>query len=318
VQNVSTGVIIRSDGIVLTPFHPLKGAGEVQVRLRDGEIYDQTDLIGFDERRDVAALHFSASGLSFLSCAALDDALSGDKIHVLDADGAMAWSSSDGVLGSVRLADDVLGAGNGYRVIQFMAPVPQGALGGALVNSRGQLLGIITASPNPAAPQFAVPAESVAGLSTQGLHRVLGSGKNLAPPPNILNGGTAPEEPAAPAVALARARSLRVTSKTTFFTPFMLQKELLNNPEFRTLEIKVLDGNRGGELLVEVDRPVFTYDFTFSVSDSHSGIVLSTGKVTAIDGPHAAKGIARKFVQELERSRAEQAQGNRQEAVRAQ
>ena len=56
VQSVSTGVIIRSDGIVLTAYHPLKGAQEVQVRLSDGEIYDQVDLMGFDERRDVAAL----------------------------------------------------------------------------------------------------------------------------------------------------------------------------------------------------------------------------------------------------------------------
>ena len=56
VQSVSAGVIIRSDGIVLTAYRPLKSAQEVQVRLRDGEVYDQVSLMGFDERRDVAAL----------------------------------------------------------------------------------------------------------------------------------------------------------------------------------------------------------------------------------------------------------------------
>ena len=40
VQSVTMGVVIRSDGVVLTPYHPLKTAQEVQVRLRDGEIYD--------------------------------------------------------------------------------------------------------------------------------------------------------------------------------------------------------------------------------------------------------------------------------------
>jgi hypothetical protein len=46
---------------------------------------------------------------------------------------------------------------------------------------------------------------------------------------------------------------------------------------------------------------------TYSVSDSHTGTVLATGKVIAIDGPHAAQGVARKLVQELEKARAVQA-----------
>ena len=46
VQSVSAGVLIRPDGILLTAYHPLKGAQEVQVRLRDGEVYDQVELVG--------------------------------------------------------------------------------------------------------------------------------------------------------------------------------------------------------------------------------------------------------------------------------
>jgi hypothetical protein len=92
-----------------------------------------------------------------------------------------------------------------------------------------------------------------------------------------------------------------------YFTPFMLEKELLNNAEFRNLGIRVLEDNHDVDLLVKVDRPVFTYDFTYSVTDSHSGTVVATGKVTAIDGPHAAQGIGRKVLQELEKARAVQA-----------
>ena len=320
VQSVSAGVVIRADGIVLTAYHPLKGAAEVQVRLRDGEVYDQVDLIGFDERRDVAALHFAASGLAFLPGAALEEAVSGDKIHVLNADGAMAWTTSEGVLGPVRLADEVLGAGYGYRVIQFMAALPLGALGGALVNSRGQLLGIITGSPNAAGQQFAVPVESVAGLPAQGLHVAMGTGRNLALPAMVTKQGSAPEEQPSPTTALVSARTLRVTSNTTFFTPFMLDKELLANTEFRGLGLNLIDAsNRKVELLVNVDRPLFTYDFTFSLSDAQTGLVLATGKVTAIDGPHAAEGIAKKFVQELKKARAGQAtHADQREAASAQ
>jgi hypothetical protein len=316
VLSVSTGVIVRSDGIVLTAYRPLKGAQEVQVRMWNGEVYDQVELMGFDERRDVAALHIPASGLAALSGAALEEAAPGDRIHVLDVNGMLAWSSSDGVLGPVRLADEFLGAGHGFRVIQFMASLPPGALGGALVSSRQQLLGIITGSPNTGRAQFAVPLASVAGLEAQGLRTALGNGKNLALPAAIPNPGPAAEAPSSPLAALAIAQTLRVTSKTSFFTPFMLEKELLDDSEFRALGLSVVNDNQGGELLVNIDRPLFTYDFTYAVSDSHSGIVLATGKVTAIDGPHAAQGIAKKLVQELEKARAVNAAlANRQEAL---
>jgi len=316
VLSVNTGVIIRPDGIVLTAYRPLRGAQEVQVRLRDGEVYDQVDMIGFDERRDVAALHFTASGLASLSGAALGEAMPGDKIHVLNPDGTWAWSFSDGVLGPVRLADEIMGAGHGFRVIQFMAALPLGALGGALVNSRGQLLGIITGSPNTGGVQFAVPVESVGGLPAQGLHLTLGAGRNLALPAVVPSLVSTREEQPNSITALANARTLRVTSKTTFFSPFMLEKELLSNPEFRALGISVLDGIRGGELLVNVDRPLLTYDFTYSMSDTRSGLVLATGKVIAIDGPHAAEAIAKELVQEVQKARAgQEAQANQQEAL---
>lgn len=224
VLSVSTGVIARSDGVVLTSYHPLKGAQEAQVRLPDGEVYDQVDLIGFVERRDVAALHFPASGLASLAGAPLEESRPGDKIHVLTVDGTMAWSSSEGVLGPVRPADEVLGAGHGYRVIQFTAPLPAGVAGGVLLNSRGQLLGIMTGSPNTGGQQFAVPVKSVAGLPAQGLHMALGTGKNLAPPLAITDSGPAPEEQPTPIAVLAEARTLRVTSNTAWFNPFMLQK----------------------------------------------------------------------------------------------
>jgi hypothetical protein len=331
VLSVSTGAIIRPDGILLTAYHAIKGAREVQVRLADGEIYDQVDLMGFDERRDVAALHFTASGLACFAGAPLEQALMGDKIHVLTADGTMAWSTSDGILGPVRLADEVMGAGHGYRVIQFMAPSPQGAIGGALVSSRGQLLGIITGSQTAGGPQFAVPLVSVAGLPAQGLHVALGTGKNLSPSAVVANAERAPEQQsttegqpgpdgqAASIATLAKARTLRVITKTVFFNPSVLQEDLTDDSEFRILGLSVANSFRGAELLVTVNRPLFTYDWTYSVNDPQTGAVLATGKVTAMDGARAAKGISRKLVQEFEKARAVQAaQENPQEALSVQ
>jgi len=306
VEGVTVGAIVRQDGIVLTAYRPLKGAEEVQVRLRDGEVYDQVEMIGFDERRDVAALHFTASGLSFLPGGTLEQASPGDKIHVLNVEGPTAWSIADGVLGPVRLADEILEAGHGYRVIQFMAELRPGARGGALIDSRGQLLGIITGSPNSVAGQFAVPVESVGGLAAQGLRVAFGVGRNLVLPATIPSQTRLSEDQPSSKCALATARSVRVMSKTTFLISFLLEQELMNNRGFRNLGINVLDGDRASDLLMVVDRPVFTYDFTYSLSDGRSGSVIGTGKVTAIDGAHAAPGIAKLFVQDVEQARTRQ------------
>jgi len=319
VLSVSAGVVVRADGIVLTAYRPLKGAQAVQLRLRDGEVYDQVDLLGFDERRDVAALHFFAAGLASVPSAPLQGATPSEKVRLVTADGTMAWSSYEGVLGPVRLADEIIGAGQGYRVIQFTSPSPVGAAGGALLNARGELLGIVPAFANASGQQFAIPVESVAGLASQGLRLRLGNGKNLMPPAAVSNSVTTPDGQAATLAALANAQTLRVTSKTTFFTPFMLEKELLNDSEFRALGLNVVSGYAGGELLVTVGRPLFTYDFTYSVSDARTSVVLATGKITAIDGPHAAQGIAKNLVRELERARALQpAQSNTQDLRDAQ
>jgi S1-C subfamily serine protease len=66
VAGVASGVIIRSDGVILTANHVVRGMREVQVRLKSGETYDQVELIASDERRDVAALRIPATGLPVL------------------------------------------------------------------------------------------------------------------------------------------------------------------------------------------------------------------------------------------------------------
>src|ERR1039458_1193654 len=52
----------RSDGVLLTSYHALKNAREVQVRLKSGETFDRAVLMGVDERRDVAAVRISEIG----------------------------------------------------------------------------------------------------------------------------------------------------------------------------------------------------------------------------------------------------------------
>ena len=65
-SSIGTGVVISNDGVLLTAFHAIKGAAEVQVRMANGEVFDRVELLGSDERRDVAALKISAGALPTL------------------------------------------------------------------------------------------------------------------------------------------------------------------------------------------------------------------------------------------------------------
>lgn len=62
-NTIATGTIVSKDGILLTALHIVKGAAEVQVRMANGDVFDHVELLGSDERRDVAALKIPAGSL---------------------------------------------------------------------------------------------------------------------------------------------------------------------------------------------------------------------------------------------------------------
>src|SRR5260370_35061451 len=66
VSGIGSGLIVRSDGILLTANHGLKAMREVQVRLKNGEVYDHVESVATDQRRDGAPLRSPAASLQWL------------------------------------------------------------------------------------------------------------------------------------------------------------------------------------------------------------------------------------------------------------
>jgi len=299
---ISTGVIVRPDGVILTAYHGIKNAREVQVRLHTGDAYDQAILIGTDERRDVAALRISARNLPTLPQGSGAEVNPGEAAFVVSNSSGLGWSASKGIFSASRLADEVPGAGQGYSVLQFTAPVSGGASGGPLVDSRGSLVGIITkgissgisgVQPGTA---FAVPIESVIGLADGTGNLALGSGGALQMPTNRPSPSSAALASASPTEILRAAKTIHVATRSMYFTPETLEKELVKQKGFENLGLMVVTDKRVADLLILVDRPLFTYTFTYSVTDSKTSILLDSGKVTAIDGGAAAGRIAKQLV----------------------
>ncbi len=115
---VGSGVIVRADGFILTAHHLVKGAREIQVRLRNGEIFDKAEIVGVDERRNVALLRINAAGLRTMPSGTIEESQVGARIFII-TNPTGETQITNTILNSVQLADSIQGSGNGYRVLQF-------------------------------------------------------------------------------------------------------------------------------------------------------------------------------------------------------
>ena len=105
---------------------------------------------------------------------------------------------------------------------------------------------------------------------------------------------------------LSKSRTFYINSDTKFFEEEQLQNALLKRTEFKTWELSIVDGwnNReAAELWIEIDRPLFTYTFTYEIMHRRTGKVLATGKVTAFDGNVAAPKLAERIIDDIKRAK---------------
>jgi hypothetical protein len=111
-----------------------------------------------------------------------------------------------------------------------------------------------------------------------------------------------------PRALLSRARTVYISSGTSFFEPVQLQNALRKRDEIDAWQLAIIDGfdkRNVADILIEVDRPLFTYTFTYKITHRGTGVVLAAGKVTAFDGNGAAPKLARRIVEDIQKARGE-------------
>ena len=141
-ESLGSGVIISSDGYILTANHVVEGADKVKVALSDGEKEFEAKVIGTDPPTDVAVLKIDAK--KDLPAVTLADS---DKLEVGDV--VLAIGNPFGVgqtltLGIVSALGRGLGITGYENFIQTDAAINPGNSGGALVDAQGRLIGINT------------------------------------------------------------------------------------------------------------------------------------------------------------------------------
>lgn len=139
-QVLGSGVIVSAQGYVLTNNHVIAHADDIQVLLYDGRVAKAT-LVGADEETDLAVLRIEAGNLPVIKIADQRTVRAGDVVLAI---GNPLGLNQTVTMGIVSAIGRQLSSSSPEDFIQTDAAINLGNSGGALVNARGDLVGINT------------------------------------------------------------------------------------------------------------------------------------------------------------------------------
>lgn len=145
VQSASSGsgFVLTADGYILTNYHVVKDASTVEVTTYGGDTFQAT-VVGGDSDYDIAVLKVNASGLQPISLGNSDTLNVGDHVLAIGNPlGELTFSMSGGMVSSVNRAINV--SGIPFHMIQTDTSINPGNSGGPLLDSSGQVVGIVSA-----------------------------------------------------------------------------------------------------------------------------------------------------------------------------
>ncbi|MGQ4272716.1 Do family serine endopeptidase [Terrihabitans sp. B22-R8] len=143
-RSLGSGVLVDPAGLIVTNNHVIDGMTDVRVSLADQREFD-VDVVLTDAQSDIAVLRIreGKGGFPVLPLAENDDIEVGDMVLAVGNPFGLGQTVTQGILSAVRRVQNEGGAPSVY--LQTDAAINQGNSGGALVDMRGQLVGINTA-----------------------------------------------------------------------------------------------------------------------------------------------------------------------------
>ncbi len=160
--SAGSGVIISSDGYILTCNHVVSGASAVTVQLNDGTKYDAS-LVGTDSTSDLAVLKINASDLTYVKQGCSADLVPGERVIAIGNPlGTLGGSVTSGIISATE-RNITTEDGKVMTLIQTDTAINSGNSGGGLFNMRGELVGIVNAKYADSGIEglaFAIPVDS--------------------------------------------------------------------------------------------------------------------------------------------------------------
>jgi Do/DeqQ family serine protease len=177
--SLGSGVIVRSDGVIVTNNHVIEGGQEITVSLSDRREFPAKVVLA-DAKADLAVLKIDAKNLPTLAISSGEDLQVGDLVLAIGNPFGVGETVTNGIISALNRTDVGSGAVSSY--IQTDAAINPGNSGGALVDMDGNLIGvnsmILSRSGGSQGIGFAIPGPMV----RQVVDTALGGGKVVARP----------------------------------------------------------------------------------------------------------------------------------------
>ncbi len=137
-SSTGTGFFDDINGTVITNYHVIDGAKEAKIKTYDGKEYKVLQILGYDEKVDIAILSTSCTSSTPLAKNPSPVA-TGQKVYALGSSLGLTGTFSEGIVSTASRDVD------GTKYIQITAPISHGNSGGPLLDENGKVVGITTA-----------------------------------------------------------------------------------------------------------------------------------------------------------------------------
>src|SRR6266550_1471686 len=167
-QAIGSGIVLDSNGNILTNAHVIAGARQIQVTFSDGQTVNAT-VVGSNTSADLAVIRVSASASSLhpVTLGNSDSVGVGDAVYAIGSPFGLSGSFSQGIISNLKQSG-ATSNGDLSGLIQTDAAINPGNSGGPLVNAQGEVVGINTSIESPVDGNvgvgFAIPINQVKQL----------------------------------------------------------------------------------------------------------------------------------------------------------
>jgi S1-C subfamily serine protease len=185
-EGAGSGSVLDTRGHILTNFHVVDGAREIEATLFDGKNYEAR-LVGKDESNDVAVLKIEAPSESLIPVVFGDSSRLrvGQKVYAIGNPFGLERTLTTGIISSLNRSLPARNRRTIKSIIQIDAAINPGNSGGPLLDSHGRLIGmntaIASATGQSAGVGFAIPVANIARIVPQLIDR----GKVIRPDAGI-------------------------------------------------------------------------------------------------------------------------------------